>query len=78
VSAWTCVLSRDYRTGFGLVNRFIDQSQVVNTNKYKSIADFQATNHSALFYQSIFSSLYLVTALNNGSSSAVSAVDVSL
>jgi hypothetical protein len=38
----------DYRQGFGLVNRFIDHLQVVATNNYNSIANFNTTNHLTL------------------------------
>jgi hypothetical protein len=40
--------------GFGLVNRFIDHSQVVTTNNYNNIADFHTTNHSTLSLLSLF------------------------
>jgi hypothetical protein len=62
------------KTGFGLVNRFIDHLQVVGTNNYNTIADFHATNHSTL---SLLSLRYLVTALNNGNSSAMSSLHIS-
>jgi hypothetical protein len=71
----TCV--SDYRRGFGLVNRFIDHLEVVTTNNYNTIADFHTTNHSSLSILSIFTGLYLVTALNNGCSSVVLSLDVS-
>jgi hypothetical protein len=36
------------------VNRFIDQSKVVTTNNYNSIADFHTTNHSTLRFLGVF------------------------
>jgi hypothetical protein len=51
---------------------------VVTTKNYYTIANFHTTNHSTLkTSQSIFTSLYLVTALHNGCSSAMSSLDVS-
>jgi hypothetical protein len=58
--------------GFGLVNRFIDHLQVVVTNNYYTTAAFHTKSS-----QSISTSLYLVTALCNGYSSAVSSLDIS-
>jgi hypothetical protein len=55
------------------MNRFIDHLQVETTNNYNTIAD----SHTTLSSQSAFNSLYLVTALHNGYSSAVSSLDVS-
>jgi hypothetical protein len=57
---------------FGLVNRFIDHSQAVTTNNCTTIADFHTK-----FSESTFTSLYLVTALNNGYSSVVFSLDIS-
>jgi hypothetical protein len=65
------------QTGFGLVNRFIDHLQVVTTSNYNTIADFHTTNHSPLPSQSAFTSRYLITALNNGYSSAMFSLDAS-
>jgi hypothetical protein len=47
------------------MNRFIDHSQVVTTNKYNTITDFHSTEHSTLEHLSLLS-LVFVTALNNG------------
>jgi hypothetical protein len=59
------------------MNRFVNHLLVVTTNNY-NIADFHTTNHSTLkSSQSILTSLYLVTSLNNGYSSAVFSLDVS-
>jgi hypothetical protein len=44
---------------FGWVNKFIDHLQVVTTNNYYTIADFDTTNHSTL---SLLSLLSLVVA----------------
>jgi hypothetical protein len=52
--------------GVEMVNRFIDHLQVVTTNNHTTIADFHTKSS-----QSTFTSLYLVTALNRGYSSAV-------
>jgi hypothetical protein len=60
--------------GFVFVNRFTDHLQVVTTNNYNTFADFHITTK---FSQSTFTSLYLVTALHNGYSSAVFSLDVS-
>jgi hypothetical protein len=57
--------------GFGLVNRFIDRSQVVIINNYNNIGDFH-TEPS----EYISTSVYLVTAPHNGYSSAGSSLDV--
>jgi hypothetical protein len=54
------------------MNRFIDHLQVVTTNNYNTISDFHLE-----FSQSSFTSLYLVTVLNNGYSSVVFLLDVS-
>jgi hypothetical protein len=54
------------------VNRFIDHLNVINTNKCNTIADFHTKSS-----QSTFTSLYLVTALNNGYSFAVFPLDFS-
>jgi hypothetical protein len=63
--------------GFGLVNRFIVHLHVVTTNNYNTIADFHTTNYSTLSFLSLtFISLCVVTALHNGSSSAMSSLDV--
>jgi hypothetical protein len=59
------------------LNRFIDHLQVVTTNNYNTIADFHATNHSALFSMYVFPSRYLVTDLNSGYSSALFSLNVS-
>jgi hypothetical protein len=60
------------------VNRFIDHLQVVTTDKNYTIADFHTPNHSILMSsQSIFTSLYVVSALHNGYPSAVFSLDVS-
>jgi hypothetical protein len=55
--------------GFGLVNRFIDHSQVVRviTNNYYTITDFHTKSSHATF-----TALNVVRALHNGYSSAVS------
>jgi hypothetical protein len=63
--------------GFGFVNTFIDYLQVVNANNYYTTAEYHITNHSTLSSQSTFTSLFLVTALHNGYSSAVFPLDVS-
>jgi hypothetical protein len=55
-----------------MVNRYTDHLQVVTTNNYNTIACFHTKS-----FQSIFTSLYVVTALNNGYSSAVFSLDVS-
>jgi hypothetical protein len=51
---------------------FIDHlyTPLGNTNKYNTIANFHTTNHSTLSSQSVYTSRCLVTALNNGYSSA--------
>jgi hypothetical protein len=54
---------------------FIDASQAVTTSHYTSIADLHTTNYKSC--KSIFTGLYLVTALHNGYSSAVCSLDVS-
>jgi hypothetical protein len=54
-----------------MVSSFVDHLQVVTTNNYNTIADFHTTDHSTLSSQSAFTSCYLVTALNNGYSSAL-------
>jgi hypothetical protein len=54
------------------MNRFIDHLQVVTTNNYNTIADFHTKSS-----KSNFISLYVVTALHNGYSSAVFLLDVS-
>jgi hypothetical protein len=57
---------------------FIDHLQIVTTNNCYIIADFHTTNLSTLKpSQSISTSLYLVTALYSGYSSAVFSLDVS-
>jgi hypothetical protein len=53
------------------VNRFIEHLQMVTTNIYNTVSDFHTTNHPTLSSQAAFISLYLVTTLNNGYSSAV-------
>jgi hypothetical protein len=58
--------------GFGMVNRFIDHLQVITTNNYNTIADSHTKSP-----ESAFTSLYLLTALNNDYSSAVFSLDVS-
>jgi hypothetical protein len=58
------------------MNIFIDNLQVVTTDICNIIADFCTTNHSALNLLSAFTSLYLVTTLNSGNSSAVFSLDV--
>jgi hypothetical protein len=54
---------------------FIDASQAVTTSHYTSIADLHTTNHKSC--KTIFTRLYLVTALHNGYSSAMCSQDVS-
>jgi hypothetical protein len=63
--------------GVWLVNIFIDHLQVVTTNNYNTIADFNTTNHFTLSSQSTFTSFYLVAALRSGYSSAVFSLNVS-
>jgi hypothetical protein len=64
----------DCRRGFGLVNRFINNLQVVSTNNYYTIADFNTTNHSTLRLLNLHSLVF--TVLHNGYSSAVSSLDI--
>jgi hypothetical protein len=61
----------DYRRGLGW---WIDYwpLQVVTTNNYNTIADFHTKSS-----ESTFASPYLVTALNNGYSSALFSLDIS-
>jgi hypothetical protein len=59
-----------YKTGFRLVNRFIDHLHVETTNSFYTISDLHTTNQSTL-------SLYLVTALHKDHSSAVFSLNVS-
>jgi hypothetical protein len=54
------------------VNRFIHHLELVATNNYYTIADFHIKSS-----QSAFTSLYLVTSVQNGYSSAMSSLDVS-
>jgi hypothetical protein len=56
---------------------FIYHLHVVTLNNYYTIADFHTTNHSTLSLLNLFTSLYLVTAIHSGYSSAVSSLDVS-
>jgi hypothetical protein len=58
--------------GVWIIKIFIDHLQIVTTNNYYTIADFHTKSS-----QSAFTSLYLVTALHNGYSSAMSSLDVS-
>jgi hypothetical protein len=58
------------------MNRFIDRSQVVTTNKYNTVNDFHTTKHSTLDLLSLLS-LVFVTALNNGYSFTVFSLSVS-
>jgi hypothetical protein len=60
------------QTGYGLVNRFVGHLQGVATNNHNTITDFHTTNYCTLkSSQPDFTSRYLVTALNNGHSSAM-------
>jgi hypothetical protein len=57
------------------MNRFIDHSQVVTTNKYNTITDVHTTKHSTLELSLL--SLVFVTALNNGYSFTMFSLSVS-
>jgi Ca2+-binding RTX toxin-like protein len=60
-------------------NNLIDHLQVVTTHNYNTITDFHTTNHSTLSSHLSFTSLYVITALNNVQvySSAMISLDVS-
>jgi hypothetical protein len=58
------------------MNRFIEHSHVVTTNKYNSITDFHTTKHSTLELLSL-PALVFVTAHNNGFSFTMSSLSVS-
>jgi hypothetical protein len=61
-----------------MVIGFIDHLQVVTTNNYYTIADLHTTKSlNSKFSQFISNSFYLVTALRNGYSSAMSSLGVS-
>jgi hypothetical protein len=56
-----CHVSRELKTGFGLVIGFIGYLQVVTTNNYNIIADLHTTKHSTLLssvYLHYFSRIY--------------------
>jgi hypothetical protein len=55
---------------FGLVNRFIDHSQVITTNYYNSTADFHSKSLHTKSSNSASTSHCWITGLNNGYSSA--------
>jgi hypothetical protein len=59
------------------VKGYIDHLQVVATSNYDTIADPHYKSLHTKFSQSTFTSLYLVTALNIGYSSAMFSLDVS-
>jgi hypothetical protein len=59
------------------VNTFIDHLQVLTTNKYNTIADFNTSILQIKPSQNTFSNLYLVTALKNDYSSAAFSLDIS-
>jgi hypothetical protein len=58
------------------MNRFIDHSQVVTTNKYNTVTDFHITKHTTLDLLSLLS-LVFVTALNNGCSFTMFTLSIS-